>query len=100
MDYKVIITAAAELDIFEATAYYEEQLTGLGIRFYKIIIDCLRKLEKTPQHYSFLFDEYRSVSPEVFPYLIIFKIASQDEVIIYGVMHSHRNPESIQRRTE
>lgn len=100
MAYKVIISAAAELDIFETTDFYEKQLPGLGVHFYKTIIDCLRKLENHPHHYYFLFGEYCSVSPEIFPYLIIFKIASSEEVIVYGVMHSSRNPESIQRRTE
>ncbi|MBI2730956.1 MAG: hypothetical protein HYX40_09435 [Sphingobacteriales bacterium] len=66
MACRVIITAAAELDIFEATDYYEKQLTGLGNRFYKEIIFYLRKLENHPQHYSFLFDQFRSVSTEVF----------------------------------
>ncbi len=100
MAFKIIITTAAELDIFEATDYYEKQLTGLGNRFYKEIISCFRKLESHPQHYSFLFDQFRSVSPEVFPYLIIYKITGSGEVIVYGVMHSKINPERIKNRTK
>ncbi len=100
MAYKVIVTIATELDILEATDYYELQLQGLGVRFYKTIISYLRKLETNPAHYSYLFKEFRSVSAEVFPFLIIFKITSPDEVMVYGVMHTSRNPQIIERRTE
>lgn len=100
MAYKVIITIAAELDILEATDYYELQLQDLGVRFYQTVISCLRKLETNPEHYSYLFKEFRAASAGVFPFLIIFKITSFNEVIVYGVMHASRNPNIIQRRTE
>lgn len=56
MVYEVIIPAAAEQDIDEIISWYEEQQTGLGIRFYFLLLEKLEKLKYTPEYYSFIHD--------------------------------------------
>lgn len=98
--YRVVITIAAELNVFEATDYYETQLEGLGVKFYQKVIQSLKKLEVSPEHYSFLFKDFRSLTTEVFPFLIVFKILPGNQVVVFGVIHISRNPEIVQSRIE
>lgn len=78
----------------EAYWWYEQQLSGLGDRLLDEIESCFDKLQHTPFHYSTSTENYRSVFLKKFPYRIVFRIIEQ-EVVVYAVFHTSRNPESM-----
>ena len=46
---KIRFLTPAEIEMFEASAYYEMQATELGINFLKIIEEAINKIVKNPQ---------------------------------------------------
>jgi plasmid stabilization system protein ParE len=103
MTYKLIIKADAYEDIAEAFEYNEQQVRGLGDRFWNELQSCFSKIEKNPTHYGYS-DElpgmiFRDVRMEKFPYKIYFEVIGF-EVVILAVFHGHRNPDYIKKRLD
>ena len=99
MAYEVIIPNGAEEDIDETILWYEEQQTGLGIRFYHCLLEKLEKLKIDPQYYFCIHEEYRRIVIDPFPYSIIYKIYDST-IAILAVFHHSRNPVEILKRTK
>lgn len=97
MAYDVIIPDRAEQDIDEAILWYEEQQTGLGIRFYFCLLEKLERLRVNPQYYFYIHEEYRRIIVDPFPYSIIYKIIDST-VLVLAVFHQGRNPAEILKR--
>jgi toxin ParE1/3/4 len=97
MAYSIVIPAEAGQDIEEAVRWYEEQQTGLGIRFYQQVLEMLERIVINPKYYSFIRDEYRRISVTPFPYNIIYKLINTT-VIVLAVFHTSRNPAEIIKR--
>lgn len=97
--YKILISVEAEIDIFEAVDWYEKHRKGLGQEFSMRFEEILYFLETNPKLYPIVYKEVRSVSLKQFPYLIFFTIKeSKNEVHIFAVIHTRRNPEYWQLR--
>lgn len=99
MAYEVIIPGKAEQDIDEAILWYEEQQTGLGIKFYYSLLEKLEKLKVNPQNYYCIHEEYRRIVIDPFPYNIIYKIYNST-ILILAVFHHSRNPVEILKRVK
>lgn len=97
MAYDVIIPDEAEQDVDEAVRWYEEQQTGLGIRFYFCLLEKLEELRVHPQYYFYIHEEYRRIVVDLFPYNIIYKIIDS-KVLVLAVFHQGRNPAEILKR--
>jgi toxin ParE1/3/4 len=89
--FKIFFQDEALEDIQDAYHWYEGQLTNLGEEFLKELNKVLDKLEKTPQYYSYSFDEFRDVRLKRFPYLVLYKIDG-NKVYINSVRHVSRRP--------
>lgn len=74
-----------------AYSWYDDQLPGLGEGFLFELEMVFEKLKQHPQHYSFVFDDFRDVRLNRFPYLVIFKIEGR-KVYINSIKHSKRKP--------
>lgn len=101
MPYKLVIKADAYEDIVEAFKFYNSQSSGLGDRFWIELEKNFDNLEKHPTHYGYNYELsgmiFRDILMEKFPYKIFYEI-SGFEVIVYGIIHSHRDPDFIKRR--
>ncbi|MCX2432059.1 type II toxin-antitoxin system RelE/ParE family toxin [Pedobacter sp. GR22-10] len=82
---RAILMAKAAYD------WYEEQKKGLGDLFLAELSRCYTKIEKNPQYYQKIEKEYRHLVLNKFPYVIIFEIM-EDEIIIFAIFHTARNP--------
>lgn len=75
----------------DAYEWYEEQKLGLGDLFLTELSRCYAKLEKNPLFYQKLKNNYRHLVLNKFPYVLIFEVI-EDEIIIFAVFHTARNP--------
>ena len=97
MLYKVILKPGAEEDTEQAYNWYEDQRAGLGEEFLYELETTYRKLENLPRAFGKLTKIYRRAPLKRFPYLVIFEIKRQ-EVIVYAIFHTSRNPRSRLRK--
>jgi len=89
---KVRFYKAAERELDEAIAYYEQQMPGLGRRYREAVKDALDRIKQFPDAYSPLSYRTRRCLLSRFPYGIIYR-PTQSEIIVVAVGHLHRRPE-------
>lgn len=97
MAFKVITLRSAEIDVENATEWYEAQKSSLGSKFYHEFLICLYKLVDSPQHYGYAYKDFRQIVLPTFPYKIIYLI-NNNEVIVHAVFHVSRNPKQLRKR--
>ena len=88
----------AEIELFEAVAWYESKETGLGKRFRNEVAHVLDRIVEDPMLWRERPNGYRRVNCPVFPYYIPFFIR-RDKIIIAAVAHEHRKPGYWKSRT-
>jgi plasmid stabilization system protein ParE len=88
----------AEIELFEAAAWYESKETGLGKRFRNEVAHVLDRIAEDPMLWREHPNGYRRVNCPVFPYYIPFFIR-RDKIIIAAVAHEHRKPGYWKSRT-
>jgi len=75
----------------EAYNWYEKQRIGLGGLFLAELDNCYDRLEVHPDSYQKTENNFRQIIVRTFPYVIVFEIL-KDDVVIYAVFHTSRNP--------
>jgi plasmid stabilization system protein ParE len=89
--YQLIIKPRAIEMAKEAYDWYEEQQIGLGDLFLIELDACYDRLETWPASYAKIKKNFRQIILRTFPYVIVFELF-KDEVVIYAVFHTSRNP--------
>ena len=99
MNFQLIVTKAAEIDLDESFVWYEKQKEELGFAFILEFEKTLNKIMSNPFYPSLIEDDARSASLKRFPYTIIYRILTKQlQVRIIAVIHQHRDPEWIRTR--
>jgi len=98
MDFKVIINEDAYLDLLDVVDFYESKSVGLGENFFKIYKEKVFELNKNPFYFSFYMEQFRRISFEYFPYVMIYKILDNNTVIIFEITFAGRSNETIIRK--
>ena len=83
--------AEVSADLDTAFAWYERQRTGLGCQFIDCVEACFEKIARSPSLYEPVLGEYRRALVRRFPYAVFFSLSS-DGVMVYGVIHTARDP--------
>ena len=81
----------ARLDLLGAVAHYESVRIGLGLDFASEAERRVEQIEKYPLASTILEGDVRVLMMRRFPYGLIYRIVS-DEAIILAVIHLHREP--------
>ncbi|MFW8601596.1 type II toxin-antitoxin system RelE/ParE family toxin [Desulfobacterota bacterium M19] len=81
----------AEIEMFEASAYYEMQATDLGSHFLDIIEEATNEIKENPRRWPEIDQEIRRRVVRRFPYSILYRIRA-DEIIIVAIMHQKQRP--------
>lgn len=81
----------ARAEYLDATAYYEERQTGLGIRFTIEIENTIQRIIEAPTQWQKIEGDIRRGLTHTFPYGVLYSIEN-DYVIILAVMHHSRKP--------
>jgi plasmid stabilization system protein ParE len=88
---------AAEAELDEAAQWYDERQRGLGFEFLSTVRAKLTSLLQAPERWS-LVHGTRRVLLGRFPYAIVYRQVSEDELEIVAVAHYRRRPKYWARR--
>lgn len=92
MVFKIKILPLAEKEIEESIEFYESRSTGLGKQFLTYLRSYLKVLKTNPELFEIKRQPgYREMTLVKFPFVIIYEIIG-NEIIIYSVFHTSRNP--------
>ena len=91
--FQVILLQKAFQEIEESRDYYENAQVNLGVAFSKEVFLILEILESNPLLFPLKFKNLREAPIKKFPFVVIFEILSNNDVIVLSVFHFRRNPE-------
>jgi len=87
----VTLLHEAEIELWEAVAYYEEKASGLGLDFASEIERSLQILSEAPERWSLRPDGSRRFLTQRFPYLIVYT-HERDQIWVVAIAHCKRRP--------
>jgi putative addiction module component (TIGR02574 family) len=97
MAAELAMAPEAEQDIDEAYSWYERQRVGLGEDFLTSVDASIEFICRFPKTGTIVYESYRRALVRRFPYAVYFE--STDElVIVYGVLHTSRDPNKWRER--
>lgn len=99
MSYRIKLLPIAYKDLQEAKKWYNQQKENLGEEFKKAVIAQIDYIKIYPEHYQRKYKELRQSLVTRFPYAIFYLVEeSNKRIIIFGVLHTSRNPEIARNR--
>lgn len=93
------LTPEAELDLIDAIRWYDERDQELGDELLRHVYHCIASLEENPRLYPIVHLQMRRALVRRFPFQILYEIDSE-EIVIYGIYHSARDPQVWKRRRD
>ena len=88
---------AAELELNAAASWYESRCVGLGIEFSNRVREKIAAVLEAPARWR-LVRGSRRIPLGRFPYAIVYREISSDEIEIVAIAHFKRRPEFWSRR--
>ena len=96
---KVVFHPAASDEIVETTAYYEDEVPGLGDGFITEVKKVIEVLNDQPEIGQRVGEQFRRIILARFPYSLIYSIES-DRIWVVAVAHHRRRPGYWQGRND
>jgi plasmid stabilization system protein ParE len=87
----------ADLDVFDAVAWYEDQRTGLGAELLIELDAVLQRIMQTPLQFPEIKGNVRRALLHRFPYSVYFSVGDETVEVI-AVLHQHRDPRTWEQR--
>mgnify|MGYP001558731832 CR=1 FL=1 len=97
MNLEIFIKPRAELDLFEAFNFYDEQSSGLGEEFIRCVDAKLEFINRHPKTCPKMYKDFRRGLISRFPFGIYYKI-ERKRIVVFAVLDLRQNPERIQSR--
>jgi plasmid stabilization system protein ParE len=94
---ELIVRPEAEEDVREAYQYYEECSEGLGSDFLLSVDAVLSLIQRNPEIFQKVHKDVRRGLLQRFPYGV-FYLTEKGKIVVIGVMHCKRAPETWQNR--
>ena len=98
MTYRLLVRRQAKLDLQRAVRWYEAQQPGLGREFMVQADAVLDRVSGNPVQYQVIYRDVRRAILRKFPYGVFYRIDGTD-IVVFAVVHLHRDPSSWQTRT-
>lgn len=89
---RLIYHPEAETEVIEAARHYEEEVSGLGVRFLAEWDRAIEIILEAPTRWPRVEDEIRRYTMARFPYGIYYRI-EEDWVRVLVAKHHSRHPE-------
>ncbi len=90
--FQIVILDKAFQEIENARDFYENNQINLGTSFTKEVFSILEILESNPLLFPVKFNNMREAMIKKFPFVVIFEVLPNDEIIVLSVFHFRRNP--------
>lgn len=90
--FQVVILEKAFQEIENARDFYENNQINLGTSFTKEVFSILEILESNPLLFPVKFNNMREALVNKFPFVVIFEVLPNNEIIVLSVFHFRRNP--------
>ena len=97
MKYSLRFLPHVEDDAITAYTWYQEKLAGLGDDFLRTFYSCAAEIADNPLLYAKVYREFRRRLMKRFPYAIYFRLI-EHQVVVSGLFHCARNPQTLERR--
>jgi len=99
MSYKVKVLPIVRTDLRKAKKWYQDKNETLANEFKTEVDNEIEYIGKHPEHYQKKYKELRQSLVTRFPYAIFYLVEEElKQVVIFGVLHTRRNPEIIRKR--
>jgi toxin ParE1/3/4 len=99
MPYTVKLLPIVHNDLRQAKKWYNEQRQALGDEFKEEVNKEIDYIGQHPEHYQCKYKELRQSLVKRFPYAIFYLVEKKKKrVIVFGLLHTRRNPEIIRKR--
>jgi len=89
---KIVFDKLAQLELDDASEYYELEVPGLGARFKVEVKRGIRRIREYPDTWAKEKNDVRRYLLHTFPYKILYSI-EEDYIYIIAIAHSHRHPD-------
>jgi len=97
MTFTFLLSPKAHNEILEAWEWYEDKQTGLGDQFKQEVAKKLDVITANPLQYASK-NSFREAQTDVFPYLIVYQINKQLNLIfVVSIFHTSRHPKRKRR---
>jgi len=94
---ELLVRPEAELDAFEAAAWYERERQELGTTFLKDLGRTFGRIQRRPLQFPLVTADVRRALLGGFPFGVFFFVEDDASTVI-AVMHLHRHPSSWEAR--
>ena len=92
MAYSIELHPLAEVELWEAVDWYDEQKEGLGKEFARTLQSTIQTIQTNPQQFSKVLGSKHKAVLRRFPCVIIFEIV--DSIVhILAIFHTRRDPQ-------
>lgn len=98
MAHDLIIRPAAEAELADAYAWYEDRIPGLGADFLNAVEAALSSIKRNPDTGPVVHQSIRRSLIRRFPYAI-FYIEEPTRIVVLAVFHVRRNPATWKNRS-
>lgn len=86
---QVTLLHEAEVELWQAVAYYEDKAAGLGLDFEAEINQCVQTISAAPERWTLRADGTRRCLIHRFPFLVVYAYKN-DHVWIIAFAHCKR----------
>ena len=99
MSFTIKLLPIALKDLQEAKKWYQEKNELLAEEFKSEVNKEIDYIGEHPQHYQRKYKELRQSLVTRFPFAIIYLVnENQKQIIVFGILHTSRNPEIARKR--
>lgn len=89
----VVFHPLAEQELIDASAYYEEQRSGLGLEYLEEVERAVNFLIRYPEAGSIVRGSIRRLILPRFSYSLLYRVLENGKLRILAVAHHKRKPE-------
>ena len=94
MSYSINLLPIVHTDLRRAKKWYKEKNELLAEEFKQEVNKEINYIGQNPQHYQRKYKELRQSLVTRFPYAIFYQVEeSKKKVIVFGILHTSRDPE-------
>ena len=100
MSYKIKLLPFVHSDLRKSKKWYKDQNEKLAEEFKEEVNKEIDYIGENPEHYQLKYKEFRQSLVTRFPYAIFYLVEEdKKQIVVFGVLHTRRNPEIIRQRT-